>query len=240
VASSNPQPSVLPRDVDVAERIFVGLGGNLGDVFMAARKAVRALNALPMTTVRAASWFYRTRAVGLDGPDFVNAVVELRSALEPEVLLDHMLRIEGTLGRVRANDALADDAQRDHADDAPRHYADDAPRHHADDAPRHYASRTIDLDLLCHGERRVRTPQLTLPHPRMHERAFVLAPLAELAPDLVLAHGGRVIDASSALPRDGVHRLVPMRSALLAAADDIGDVVEPGAHTIQPAMDFVS
>jgi 2-amino-4-hydroxy-6-hydroxymethyldihydropteridine diphosphokinase len=214
VASSNPQPSGVPTELGGAERIFVGVGGNLGDVFTAIRKAVQALHVLPLTTVRAASWFYRTRAVGLDGPDFVNAVVELRSALEPEALLEHMLRIEGTLGRVRANAA------------------------HAEDAPRRHASRTIDLDLLCHGERRVRTPRLTLPHPRMHERAFVLAPLAELAPDLVLVDGGRVIDTVihtlSALPCDGVHRLVPMRSALLAASDDIGDVDEPGTRTLPP------
>ena len=47
------------------------------------------------------------------------------------------------------------------------------------------APRTLDLDLLLFGQRRIATPTLTLPHPRMHQRAFVLLPLAELAPELV-------------------------------------------------------
>ncbi|MBO9356362.1 2-amino-4-hydroxy-6-hydroxymethyldihydropteridine diphosphokinase [Bordetella petrii] len=51
------------------------------------------------------------------------------------------------------------------------------------------APRTLDLDLLLHGDTAMDTPRLTLPHPRMHERAFVLAPLCELAPGLVLAQG---------------------------------------------------
>jgi 2-amino-4-hydroxy-6-hydroxymethyldihydropteridine diphosphokinase len=55
--------------------------------------------------------------------------------------------------------------------------------------PYRNAPRTLDLDLLLYGSERVNTPDLTLPHPRMHERAFVLAPLSELAPDLVLDQG---------------------------------------------------
>jgi hypothetical protein len=51
--------------------------------------------------------------------------------------------------------------------------------------PYHHAPRTLDLDLLMYGDRRLNTPRLVLPHPRMHERAFVLVPLAEIAPGLV-------------------------------------------------------
>ena len=51
------------------------------------------------------------------------------------------------------------------------------------------APRTLDLDLLLYDTRKIDTPTLTLPHPRMHERAFVLRPLADVAPDLVLAQG---------------------------------------------------
>jgi 2-amino-4-hydroxy-6-hydroxymethyldihydropteridine diphosphokinase len=51
--------------------------------------------------------------------------------------------------------------------------------------PYRNAPRTLDLDLLLYGDRRLQTPQLTLPHPRMGERAFVLLPLAEIAPALV-------------------------------------------------------
>ena len=55
--------------------------------------------------------------------------------------------------------------------------------------PYRNAPRTLDLDLLLYGDTAMATPRLTLPHPRMHQRAFVLAPLHELAPDLVLPQG---------------------------------------------------
>lgn len=55
---------------------------------------------------------------------------------------------------------------------------------HGRERPYRNAPRTLDLDLLLHGERQLHTPALTLPHPRLHERAFVLRPLLELAPAL--------------------------------------------------------
>ncbi len=51
------------------------------------------------------------------------------------------------------------------------------------------APRTLDLDLLLYGQEQIDTARLTVPHPRMHERAFVLVPLADLAPELELAQG---------------------------------------------------
>jgi 2-amino-4-hydroxy-6-hydroxymethyldihydropteridine diphosphokinase len=51
--------------------------------------------------------------------------------------------------------------------------------------PYHHAPRTLDLDLLLHGDAVCATPELTLPHPRLHRRAFVLQPLLEIAPELV-------------------------------------------------------
>ncbi len=56
------------------------------------------------------------------------------------------------------------------------------------------APRTLDLDLLLHGDSRLASGELVLPHPRMHERAFVLAPLAEVAPGLVVPGRGEVED----------------------------------------------
>jgi len=53
------------------------------------------------------------------------------------------------------------------------------------------APRTLDLDLLLHGDRVIAEPGLIVPHPRMHERAFVLAPLAEIAPDIAIPGKGR-------------------------------------------------
>lgn len=54
--------------------------------------------------------------------------------------------------------------------------------------------RTLDLDLLLYGDRVIATPDLTVPHPRLHERAFVLLPLADIAPNLDVPGHGRVID----------------------------------------------
>lgn len=60
---------------------------------------------------------------------------------------------------------------------------------HGRERPFRNAPRTLDLDLLLYEGVTLETPRLTLPHPRMHERAFVLRPLSELAPDLVLKQG---------------------------------------------------
>lgn len=63
---------------------------------------------------------------------------------------------------------------------------------HGRERPFRNAPRTLDLDLLLYAGMQVQTERLTLPHPRMHERAFVLAPLAELAPNLVVPSHGSV------------------------------------------------
>ncbi|WP_295646518.1 2-amino-4-hydroxy-6-hydroxymethyldihydropteridine diphosphokinase [uncultured Methylibium sp.] len=63
---------------------------------------------------------------------------------------------------------------------------------HGRERPYRNAPRTLDLDLLLHGDAVLDTPTLTLPHPRIAQRAFVLQPLAELAPDLLLPGHGRL------------------------------------------------
>jgi 2-amino-4-hydroxy-6-hydroxymethyldihydropteridine diphosphokinase len=135
------------------ERIFIGLGANLGDARGAVRQALTALEALPRSSVHARSSLYRSAPVNASGPDYVNAVAEMRSALDPAELLTALQAIEARHGRER---------------------------------PFPNAPRTLDLDLLLFGDRLVTTPTLVLPHPRLHRRAFVLRPLAELDPGLVL------------------------------------------------------
>ena len=63
------------------------------------------------------------------------------------------------------------------------------------DRVRPNVSRTIDLDLLFYGQRVIATPQLTIPHPRLHQRRFVLAPMAELAPDWVHPQHARTMQS---------------------------------------------
>jgi len=70
----------------------------------------------------------------------------------------------------------------------------------------HNAPRTLDLDLLLYGDQVLQNARLTVPHPRMHERAFVLRPLVDLAPDLSLAQG-RAADLLAALTGQAIERL---------------------------------
>jgi len=131
------------------ERAYVGLGANLGDARGALAAALKALAELPLTRVVAVSSIYRTAPIDSSGPDYLNAVAALDTALAPEALLRSLLEIELQHGRER---------------------------------PYRNAPRTLDLDLLLHGDHVMRTPELTLPHPRLHQRAFVLHPLLEIAP----------------------------------------------------------
>jgi 2-amino-4-hydroxy-6-hydroxymethyldihydropteridine diphosphokinase len=122
----------------------------------------------------ASSALYRTAPVEAQGPDFVNAVAELRSTLEPAVLLAAMQAIERRHGRQR---------------------------------PYRNAPRTLDLDLLLYGERCIAQPGLEVPHPRMHLRAFVLAPLAELAPEVAVGRRGRAAVLLAALAGQRIERV---------------------------------
>jgi 2-amino-4-hydroxy-6-hydroxymethyldihydropteridine diphosphokinase len=104
--------------------------------------------------VMARSSLYRTEPVGFaDQPAFVNAAAIVSTELEPEELLELLLRIERRYGRERSHDL-----------------------------PDH--PRTLDLDLLLLDERIVNSPKLTLPHPELARRRFVLAPLAEIAGEM--------------------------------------------------------
>lgn len=133
---------------------FIGLGANLGDARAALQGALRALAALPRTRLVGVSSLYASAPVDADGPDYLNAVACLDTALAPIDLLHALQGVENAAGRQR---------------------------------PYRHAPRTLDLDLLLHGDTSCHGDELTLPHPRMHERAFVLLPLAELAPQRVSA-----------------------------------------------------
>ncbi|MCA6110209.1 2-amino-4-hydroxy-6-hydroxymethyldihydropteridine diphosphokinase [Bradyrhizobium sp. CNPSo 4026] len=71
---------------------------------------------------------------------------------------------------------------------------------------RRFGPRTLDLDLIAYDDARIDRPELTLPHPRLFERAFVLVPLAEIAPDRVIA-GRSIRDALAAVSTEGIVRL---------------------------------
>ncbi len=156
------------------ERVFVGLGANLGDAVSTLRTALARLDVMPETAVVATSSMYRTAPVDATGPDFINAVAELRTGLAPETLLAQMMTIEQGFGRQRLL---------------------------------RNAPRSLDLDLLLFGEREIHTDQLCVPHPRMWQRAFVLAPLSELVPGMVGADGRNILDWLEGLADQQIERI---------------------------------
>lgn len=72
---------------------------------------------------------------------------------------------------------------------------------------RHWGERTLDLDLLLYGDLEIATERLTIPHSQLHERAFVLYPLAEVAPQVVVPGRGRVVDLAQCCSHQGLQRL---------------------------------
>ncbi len=157
-----------------SNRVFLSLGGNLGDPAASMAAALRLLDAEPDVAVAGVSSLYRTPPWGkLDQPDFLNAAAELATTRSPHQLLELCLETERKLKRVREE---------------------------------RWGPRLIDIDILVFGKRVIRETGLEVPHPRMLERAFVLAPLAEIAPELDV-DGRSVAQRLSTVDRTGIERL---------------------------------
>jgi 2-amino-4-hydroxy-6-hydroxymethyldihydropteridine diphosphokinase len=141
--------------------VALALGSNMGDPARWVRDGLAAIARTPGVWLQACSSFVITAPVGpIAQPDFVNAAAVVRTTLAPRALLGAMQAIELQCGRDRS-----DRAQR-------------------------WGPRTLDIDVLTWGTARVHEEGLTIPHPRMHERAFVLVPLASIAPGLVVPGDG--------------------------------------------------
>ena len=133
---------------------YIALGANLGDPGAALHQAMDDLDQVDDVKVVKRSSLYQTAPIDSSGPDYVNAVVEISTALTAPALLAVLQFIEDQAGRAR---------------------------------PFPNAPRTLDLDLLLFGAALIHSHTLEVPHPRMWERAFVLVPLAEIAPTAVSA-----------------------------------------------------
>jgi 2-amino-4-hydroxy-6-hydroxymethyldihydropteridine diphosphokinase len=146
-------------------RVFLSVGSNVGDRVEALRQAVERLRALHDVSFVDASPLYQTEPweqrpgeVSDREAWFFNCVVAIDTTLAPRVLLAELQRIEDALGRLRG------------------------PGTHED---QRYEPRTLDIDILLYGDQVIAlSDQLHVPHLLMHERAFVLRPLADLAPDV--------------------------------------------------------
>lgn len=156
-------------------RAFIALGSNLQNPVAQVTRAFSALAELPGTALVRRSSLYRTVPVGYDDqPDFINAVAEITTTLEPLELMQALLALESNFGRERK-------------------FAN--------------APRVLDLDLLLYDECAMQTPDLILPHPRMHERGFVLFPLVEIAPNMEIPGKGRVGELLKNCLDQGVEKL---------------------------------
>lgn len=141
-------------------RAYVALGANLGDAVAALRRAVHAIGQLPLTEVSQSSSLYKTAPLNTDAGE--------ESAAPGNDYLNAVVEVETGLTAPALLSHLQQIEQQ-------------AGR----ERPYRNAPRTLDLDVLLYGSAHIESEHLTVPHPRMTQRAFVLVPLAELAPSLV-------------------------------------------------------
>lgn len=139
---------------------YLSLGSNLGDRHSLLLLAIDLLARRVGRLVRASS-IIETEPWGYDSPhSYLNAVVLLQTTLTPQQLLSTTQTIERELGRKQKT-----------------------PANSGDTLPP-YSDRPIDIDILLYGDLQLSTPDLTIPHPRMHQRDFVMRPLREIGCDI--------------------------------------------------------
>lgn len=155
---------------------LIALGGNVGDVRATFAEAIGAICERADGRLVARSSDYSTPPWGDERqPVFVNACIEIETALDPYALLETLHDVERDHGRNRLQE-------------------------------RRWGPRTLDLDLLAYDDLTIDAPGLTLPHPRLFERSFVLVPLSEIAPHRLI--GGRAAaDALKTASVAGIEKL---------------------------------
>ncbi|HEY9163565.1 MAG TPA: 2-amino-4-hydroxy-6-hydroxymethyldihydropteridine diphosphokinase [Magnetovibrio sp.] len=163
--------------------ILIGVGANLssdrfGAPLAACEAALKVLAENPHVRVVARSRWFESEPVPVsDQPWFINGVVRVETDLSPQALLDLLHAVEARFGRVRT----------------------------VPNAP-----RVLDLDLLAYGDAVLGESGeggMQVPHPRLENRAFVLLPLGDVAPDWVHPQSGRTLaDMVAKLPKDQVCR----------------------------------
>ena len=141
--------------MDKERVIYLGLGTNQGDKEENLKRAIASLS-LALGTYTSLSSFIETEPWGFESQNsFLNCVVAFRTTLPPMELLETTEKIERELGRTSKSNGGV------------------------------YHDRIIDIDILLYGNEIINTERLTVPHPLMHERDFVLTPLCEIAPQAI-------------------------------------------------------
>jgi 2-amino-4-hydroxy-6-hydroxymethyldihydropteridine diphosphokinase len=156
---------------------YLALGSNVGDRLATLQRAVDLLGSVEGIRVVRSSRVFEAAPVGPPQPDFLNAVIDIETTLDPRALLLACQGVERELGRERNE---------------------------------RWGPRTLDVDVLTYDDLDVDEPDLRIPHPRMHQRAFVLVPLGELDADPPLP-GGRHLGGVKLPPADvlGVRPFAP-------------------------------
>ena len=158
-------------------RAFVGLGGNVGDVADAFASAAAQMDALPVTQLLRVSRRYRTPAWGMAAQP---------DFLNAVAMLETRLPARDLLGRLF-------EIERAHGRDRA--------------GETRWGPRTLDLDLLLYGDAGIDEPGLRVPHPHLHERAFALRLLLEIAPRVSIPGHGPARDLPAAMAADGIEAI---------------------------------
>lgn len=135
--------------------VYLGLGSNLGDKVELIMSAVKNIQ-IRIGRIEALSPLYETQPEGFESVNtFINAVCLVRTELLPEEVLEYTQVIERELGR------------------------------RSKSVNEVYSDRAIDIDVLLYDDSVIELPHLVVPHKHLHERKFVLQPLADIAPDVI-------------------------------------------------------
>lgn len=161
-------------------KAFVALGSNLQDPVLQVKNAFIALEKLPKTKLIKASSLYITAPLGYDTVQLKSVPDFINAVAELNTQLSPEILLE-------ALHEIENEAGRER--------------------PFPNAPRVLDCDLLMYDNVTTQIEKLTLPHPRMHERAFVLLPLAEIAPDLSLPDGSNVVKLAQQFKNQGIQKL---------------------------------
>lgn len=177
-------PTLTETASKSSEVCFIAIGANLGNPIAQVTRAIGDLSKLACCQLVATSALYKSPPLEYPGISnaqrqqfYVNAVVSVNTTLTAEGLLDRLQEIEAAAGRERDNQS------------------------------HQWSARRLDLDILAYGQQQIDTARLTVPHPRISERSFVLMPLCDIAPALNLPN----LDTPSVLLNncalDGIEQL---------------------------------
>ena len=161
-------------------KAFIGLGSNLNDPHAQVKTALQELAQLPCSELTKYSSFYETEPMGpADQPDYIQpGYINAVAEIETE------LEPESLLDKLQSIESA----------------------HQRVRGEIQWGPRTLDLDLLLYGDKMIHTERLTVPHPGITERNFVLIPMAEIQPDLRLPDGRAITELPAAHDQHGVKR----------------------------------